>query len=83
MVLAGGSLQPRTLIFESPEAVTLVRRHRATKAFLSVGGVSESLGVTCPHPHEGELKKAAMALSQSKNLLVDSSKFVSSASRSR
>ncbi len=75
VVLAGGALQPRTLVFESPEAVTLVRRHRATKAFLSAGGVSESLGVTCLDPDEAELKKAAMASSQSKILLVDSSKF--------
>jgi DeoR family transcriptional regulator, deoxyribose operon repressor len=75
LVLAGGALQPQTLVFESPEGVSLVRRHRAAKAFLTAGGVSDTLGVTCADANEAELKKAAVASSQSRILLVDSGAF--------
>jgi len=52
-----------------------VRRYRANKAFVSAGGVSETLGVTCVDAAEAELKKAAIQSAQSRILLVDSSKL--------
>ncbi len=75
VVLAGGAMREETLVCESPEGVSLVRRYRANKAFLSAGGVSESLGVTCIDAAEAELKKAAVASSQTRILLADSRKF--------
>lgn len=75
VVFAGGTLHGDTLVCESAEGVELVRRYRATKAFLSAGGVSDSLGVTCTDPREAELKKVAMQSAQSRILLVDSSKL--------
>jgi DeoR family transcriptional regulator, deoxyribose operon repressor len=75
VVLAGGAMNARTLVFESPEGISLIRRHRANKAFLSAGGVSDTLGVTCVDPNEAELKKAAVASSQARILLADSSKI--------
>ena len=75
LIFAGGTLRGPSLVFESPEGVSLLRRHRVTKAFFSAGGVSESLGVTCSDPAEAELKKAAVAMSQTRILLVDSRKF--------
>jgi DeoR family deoxyribose operon repressor len=75
VVLAGGALRDETLVCESPEGVNLVRRYRANKAFLSAGGVSDTLGVTCIDAAEAELKKAAVASSQSRILLADSRKF--------
>jgi DeoR family deoxyribose operon repressor len=68
-------MREETLVCESPEGVSLVRRYRANKAFLSAGGVSESLGVTCGDSSEAELKKAAVASSQTRILLADSRKF--------
>ncbi|MGA2976993.1 MAG: DeoR/GlpR family DNA-binding transcription regulator [Spirochaetia bacterium] len=75
VVFAGGALRDETLVFQSPEGVSLVRRYRANKAFLSAGGVSEKLGVTCIDAAEAELKKAAVASSQTRILLADSRKF--------
>ena len=75
VLCAGGALDSDTLVFGSPEGLDLVRRYRAGKAFFSAGGVSERLGVTCVDPAEAELKKAAIASSQTRILLADSRKF--------
>lgn len=75
VVFAGGTLHDDTLVFESAEGIELIRRYRATKAFLSASGVSDTLGVTCMDSREAELKKAAMQSAQSRVLLVDSSKL--------
>ena len=75
ILCAGGALNPDTLVFQGPEGLDLVRRYRAGKAFFSAGGVSDRLGVTCTDPAEAELKKAAIASSQTRILLVDSRKF--------
>ncbi len=75
IVLAGGVMQQDRLVFTSPEGVDLVRRYRAHKAFLSADGANLSLGVTCADGAEAELKKAAMASSQSRILLADSRKL--------
>jgi DeoR family transcriptional regulator, deoxyribose operon repressor len=75
VVLAGGALHGESLVFESPEGINLIRRYRAGKAFLTAGGVSTKLGVTCTDPTEAELKKAAVASSQTRILLADSRKF--------
>jgi DeoR family deoxyribose operon repressor len=75
VVFAGGSLRHDTLVFESPEGVSLVRRYRANKAFLSAGGADAGLGLTCTDPAEAELKKAAVASSRARVLLADSRKF--------
>jgi hypothetical protein len=39
------------------------------------GGVSDGLGITCSDAAEAELKKAAVSMSQTRILLVDSRKF--------
>jgi DeoR family transcriptional regulator, deoxyribose operon repressor len=75
VVLAGGALQGETLVCQSPEAVSLLQRYRANKAFLSAGGASESLGVTCADASEAELKKAAIGSSQVRILLMESARF--------
>ena len=75
VVLAGGALREATLVCESPEGVGLIRRYRANKAFLSAGGASDTLGVTTIEAPEAELKKAAVASSQTRILLADSRKF--------
>ena len=75
LVFAGGTLQEKTLTFESPEGIELLRRSRAHKAFLSAAGVSGTLGVTCGSSGEAEMKRAALGSSLSRILLVDSRKF--------
>ncbi|TVQ39716.1 MAG: DeoR/GlpR transcriptional regulator [Spirochaetaceae bacterium] len=74
-VFAGGVMHENTLMFESPEGIQLVKRHRATKAFLSAAGVHADFGVTCLNAYERATKQAAIESSEQKILLVDSSKF--------
>ena len=47
VIFPGGYYHPEDYNFTSPEAVEFIRRHRANKAFLSVSGVHQSLGITC------------------------------------
>ncbi len=75
LLFAGGSLHENSLVFESPEAVQLINRYRATKVFLSASGVSEKLGVTCTNAYEIEVKRASIRSSRDRILVADSSKF--------
>jgi len=75
LVFPGGYFHNNTLMFESPEGIEVIKRIRANKAFISAAGVSEKLGVTCATGYEKETKKAVIKSSDTKILLVDSSKF--------
>jgi len=70
-----GYFHNNTLMFESPEGIGVIKKIRANKAFISAAGVSEKLGVTCATDYEKETKKAVIESSDTKILLVDSSKF--------
>ncbi|MCX7023289.1 MAG: DeoR/GlpR family DNA-binding transcription regulator [Spirochaetes bacterium] len=74
-LFSGGIFHGNTLMFESPEGLDMIRRFRATKAFISSAGASRQFGVTCMNPYERETKMAAIQSSMMKILLVDSSKF--------
>ena len=74
-LFAGGVFHDNTLMFEGPEALDMIRRYRASKAFISSAGLSAQFGVTCMNPYERETKLAVMQSSLRKILLVDSSKF--------
>lgn len=74
-IFAGGILHKNLLMFESPEGLSLIRRYRATTAFISAAGVSPDLGVTCMNGYERETKIAVIGSSVRKVLLADSSKF--------
>jgi len=75
LVFAGGYFHENTLMFESHEGISLIRRTRADKAFISAAGVHRELGVTCANPYEIETKKAVLSSSKTRILLIDSSKF--------
>ncbi len=75
VIFAGGYLHENTMMFESPEGISLIRRSRASKAFISAGGISKDLGVTCPNQYEMETKKAIIDSSISSILVADSSKI--------
>ena len=74
-VMPGGLFHQNTLMFESREGLALIKRYRATKAFISAAGVSLDLGVTCQNAYERETKMAAIESSARRILLADSSKF--------
>ncbi len=74
-VFAGGNLHLNTLMFESPEGISMIQRYRATKAFISAAGITQDFGVTCRNAYERETKKAVIESSVQKILVADSSKF--------
>lgn len=75
LIFAGGTFHPNTLMFESPEGITLIERNRAAKAFISAAGISLRLGVTCLNAYERDTKVAAIRSSLTRVLVADSSKF--------
>jgi len=75
LILGGGYFHPDTAMFESPESLTLIRRTRATKVFVSAAGVHETLGVTCASSYEQETKQAILESAAERILVTDSSKF--------
>jgi DeoR family deoxyribose operon repressor len=74
-LFAGGRLHSNLLMFESPEGLSLIRRYRAKRAFISAAGVSADMGVTCRNGYERETKRAVLESSAQRILLADSSKF--------
>lgn len=75
IVFGGGYYHQNTMMFESDEGLELIRKNRATRAFLSASGIDSRLGVTCANPYERDTKKAAMESSGMRILLADSGKF--------
>jgi DeoR family deoxyribose operon repressor len=75
LIVAGGSFHRNTLSFVGSSGIDLIKQSRASKAFISASGVSDKLGVTSTNLYEIEIKKAVIKSSETKVLLVDSSKF--------
>lgn len=75
LIFSGGYFHPNTMMFESPEGISLIEKIRATKVFVSASGVHENLGVTCSNSYEVPTKQAIIKSSVEKILLVDSKKF--------
>ena len=75
IIFAGGKFHPEDQMFTSRENVEYIRSFRANKMFIAASGFHQNLGITCIHSHEVENKKAAIASSATRILLIDSSKF--------
>ena len=75
LIFPRGYFHVDTLMFERPEGIDMIKKIRANKAFISAAGVTEKLGVPCATNYEKETKKAVIESSDTKILLVDSSKF--------
>lgn len=75
ILFAGGLFHERSQMFESPEGLSIIKRTRAVKAFVSASGANADLGVTTKIHHERAVKEAIMESSQYRILLIDSSKF--------
>ncbi|MCK4516659.1 MAG: DeoR/GlpR transcriptional regulator [Spirochaetaceae bacterium] len=75
IILAGGEYDRAGTIFRGNGTTKLLQSIRATKAFLSAGGVSLDLGVTCSNAFEYELKRSLMEYSIHRILLVDHTKL--------
>jgi len=75
LIFTGGYYHQNSLMCESEEGIAMIRRHRATKAFLGATGIHEKMGVTSSNPWEQKTKRAIMESSLTNVLLVDSDKF--------
>lgn len=75
LIVGGGVYHPEVRMFEGAEGVELLRNSRASKLFLTAGGLHETLGITSPFSYETDMKRAAIESSLTKILLMDSSKF--------
>lgn len=75
IVFPGGFFHNDTLMFESPEGLALIKRHRANKAFISATGVSEKYGVMCDTHYECPMKRIVIESSLKRFLLFDSTKY--------
>ena len=75
ILIQGGVYHPETQMFENNQGMDIIKNSRASKAFISAGGLHTNLGVTCPFHYEVETKRAAIKCSMERILLLDSSKF--------
>lgn len=75
IIFGGGYYHPDTTLFECEESIELLKKVRATKAFLSAAGVHESMGITGMNSYELTIKRELIQTGAEKILLVDSSKF--------
>lgn len=75
IILSGGNYYPEDQIFISSDSSNFILSHRANKAFLAASGFHQTLGITCIHAQEVDIKRADIESSASRILLLDSSKF--------
>jgi len=75
LIVPGGQYHRNSPLFESEKGCEYLRSMRATKAFVSASGVSLKLGVTCKNVFEIQMKNAILESSDTRILVVDSSKF--------
>jgi DeoR family transcriptional regulator, deoxyribose operon repressor len=75
VIVPGGVFSPRSLVFSGVDAVNVIRKYRANKAFFGATGYEIKHGLTCSYVEECPLKQAVMESSVERILLLDSSKF--------
>lgn len=75
LIFGGGYFHPETSMFESTEGLSLFKKVRANKVFVSAAGVHLRLGATCVYNYEIETKKQIIQSAAERILVVDSSKF--------
>lgn len=74
-IVSGGHYNDDSLMFEGTHGVELIRSMRASKAFIGATGVNCTLGLTCKNIAEVQTKKAVITSSDTRILVVDSTKF--------
>ncbi len=75
VILCGGMLDRRNLVFESRAEAGIIDGIRVAWAFISAAGVSAAHGVTCYNLNEVDVKQRVMARAQTCVLVADHSKF--------
>lgn len=75
LISYGGFFHSQTKMFENPYPTDFIKYTRASKVFVSAGGVHPQLGITCPLSYESGTKRTAIESSKTSILLADVSKF--------
>ncbi len=75
VIMLGGMFYPESATFMSDEAIRAIARLGINKAFLSAGGLHESVGASCSHFHEVPIKRAVLARAMVNVLVMDASKL--------
>lgn len=75
VILCGGILDRRNMVFESRAEAGIIDGIRVAWAFISAAGVNAAHGVTCYNLNEVEVKRRVMARAQTCVLVADHTKF--------
>ncbi len=75
LICLPGTLERKTNSFASADTVRALEKYNINKAFMASSGITHSGMVTNSSPLEYEIKKAAIAGSHQKILMIDSSKY--------
>ncbi len=75
LICLPGTLERKTNSFASADTVRALEKYNISKAFMASSGVTHNGMVTNASPLEYEIKKAAIAGSHQKILMIDSSKY--------
>jgi DeoR/GlpR family transcriptional regulator of sugar metabolism len=79
LIVVGGLFRRVSCSCVGPTAVNMIRQHQAAQSVTSVTAVLPDGGIADPDPLEAELKRAMIERSAQPSLLVDGSKFNTSA----
>lgn len=74
ILLLGGMVRNKSLALLGREALAVLDRYRADKAFLGSSGFTAEKGHTTPNPDDAQIKEAIIRVSEEVYVLVDSSK---------
>lgn len=75
VILIGGTLLKESLSFIGHNALEMLEKYNATKAFISFKGVDLESGLTESNEQQALLKRKMLNISQKRYILVDQSKF--------
>jgi len=75
IISLSGTLNRKTMSFTGPSAADVLQNYNITKAFMASTGISMLSGATNASLEECVIKKAVIARSKTKYLLIDRSKF--------
>lgn len=75
LVLVGGQYHPASAAFSGADGLKVIESARFNKAFISAGGIHETLGVSCSNFYEVPAKHVALRNAATAYVVADKSKY--------
>jgi len=75
LYMVGGRVRLKTLATVGSQAVEMIKKFNASKAFIGVNGISIDNGLTTPDFEEAQIKKAMLSSARERIVLTDHTKF--------